>query len=88
LRRWFQEIEEHFDEWTVIADEWHHAGDLVATLGRVRLLGRGSGVSFDTPVGLLFEIRGGKLSRLQTFVDDPGLALVAIRAGSWTSPQP
>ena len=86
MRRWFQEIEEQFDEWTVIADEWHDAGDLVATLGKVRLRGRGSGVSFETPVGWLFEIRGGKLSRLQTFLDDPGAALVAIRVGSWTQP--
>jgi uncharacterized protein len=77
VRRWFREIEEQFDEWTVMADEWRDAGDLVVTVGRVRLRGRGSGVSFEAPVGWLFEIRGGKLSRLQTFLDDPRSALAA-----------
>ena len=78
MRRWFREIEEQFDEWIVTADEWHDAGDRVAAVGRVRLRGRGSGVSFDAPVGWLFEIQGGKLSRLQTFVDDPRLAVQAV----------
>jgi ketosteroid isomerase-like protein len=77
VRRWFREIEEQFDEWTVMADKWCAVGDLVATVGRVRLRGRGSGVSFETPVGWLFEIRDGKLSRLQTFVEHPGSALEA-----------
>jgi ketosteroid isomerase-like protein len=77
VRRWFREIEEQFDEWTVIPDEWRDAGDLVATVGRVRLRGRGSGVSFEAPVGWLFEIRDGKLSRLQTFLDDPASAFAA-----------
>ena len=78
VRRWFREIEEQFDEWIVTADEWYDAGDLVAAIAQVRLRGRGSGVAFDTPVGMLFEIRGGKLSRLQTFVDDPLSALEAV----------
>jgi len=78
VRRWFREIEEQFDEWTVIADEWCDAGDLVAAVGRVRLRGRGSGVAFDAPVGWLFEIRGGKLWRLQTFLEDPRSAFEAV----------
>src|SRR5215217_3928310 len=78
VRRWFREIEEQFDEWTVMADEWSDAGDLVAAVGRVRLRGRGSGVAFDAPVGWLFEIRGGKLWRLQTFLEDPRSAFEAV----------
>jgi ketosteroid isomerase-like protein len=78
LRRWFREIEEQFDEWIVTVAEWRDAGDLVAALGSVRLRGRGSGVAFDAPVGLLFEIQGGKLSRLETFVDSPSSALEVV----------
>jgi ketosteroid isomerase-like protein len=59
LRRWFREIEEQFDEWIVTVEEWRHAGDQVAALGSVRLRGRGSGVAFDAPLGLLFEIQSG-----------------------------
>jgi ketosteroid isomerase-like protein len=71
LRRWFGEIEEQFDEWVVMPEEVHGAGDRVAAIGKVRLRGRGSGVSFESPVGWLFEIRDGKLARLQTFVGNP-----------------
>jgi ketosteroid isomerase-like protein len=78
LRRWFSEIEEQFDEWVVIPDEVHDAGDRVVAVGKVRLRGRGSGVSFEAPVGWLFEIRDGKLSRLQTFVENPREPLEAI----------
>jgi ketosteroid isomerase-like protein len=78
LRRWFREIEEQFDEWIAIPDEWRQAGDRVAAAGRVRLRGRGSGVAFEAPVGWLFEIRAGKLSRLQTYVENPRLALQAV----------
>jgi ketosteroid isomerase-like protein len=62
----------------VSADEWYDAGDLVPAVGRVRLRGRGSGVAFEAPAGWLFEIRGGKLSRLQTFVDDARSAFEAV----------
>jgi ketosteroid isomerase-like protein len=75
LRAWFGEIEDQFDEWLVIPEEFHDTSDRVAVIGKVRLRGRGSGVSFDAPVGLLFEIRGGKLSHLQTFVENPSEAL-------------
>ena len=78
LRRWFREIEEQFDEWFVTVEEWRDAGDRVGALGSVRLRGRGSGVAFDAPVGLLFEIQGGRLSRLETFVDSPRSALEVV----------
>jgi ketosteroid isomerase-like protein len=74
----FREIEEQSDDWIVMADEWYDPGDLVAAVGRVRLRGRGSGVAFDTPVGWLFDIRDGKLSRLQTFTEDARSALAAV----------
>jgi ketosteroid isomerase-like protein len=78
LRRWFGEIEDQFDEWVVFTDEIRSAGDRVAAIGKVRLRGRGSGVSFEAPVGWLFEIRDGKLARLQTFVEDPREALAQM----------
>jgi ketosteroid isomerase-like protein len=68
LRRWIQEIDEQFQEWELIVDEWRDVGDLVVGLGRIRLLGRESGVGFDQPAGWLLEIKDGKLFRLQNFV--------------------
>jgi ketosteroid isomerase-like protein len=77
VRRYLREIDEQFDEWTLAMDEWRDAGDCVAALGRIRLHGRRSGIAFDQPVGVLFEIRGGQLLRFETFLDDPADALKA-----------
>jgi ketosteroid isomerase-like protein len=77
VRRYLREIDEQFDEWTMAIEDWRDAGDCVAALGHVRLHGRRSGVTFDQPVGILFEIRGGQLLRFETFVDEPADALKA-----------
>jgi ketosteroid isomerase-like protein len=77
VRRYLQEIDEQFDEWTMAIEDWRDAGDCVAALGRVRFRGRRSGVAFDQPVGILFEIRGGQLLRFETFLDEPADVLEA-----------
>jgi ketosteroid isomerase-like protein len=77
VRRYLREIDEHFDEWTMAIEDWRDAGDCVVALGRVRLHGRRSGVAFEQPVGILFEIRGGQLFRFETFLDEPADALEA-----------
>jgi ketosteroid isomerase-like protein len=77
FRLWFREVDEQFDEWTITTDEWRDVGEYVVALGRFRMHGRGSGITFDQPVGWLFEIRDGQLIRLETFLDDPGEALTA-----------
>jgi ketosteroid isomerase-like protein len=77
VRRYLREIDDQFDEWTMAIDDWRDAGDHVAALGRIRLHGRRSGVAFEQPVGILFEIRSGRLVRFETFLDDPADALKA-----------
>jgi ketosteroid isomerase-like protein len=77
VRRYLREIDEHFDEWTMAIEDWHDAGDCVAALGQVRFHGRRSGIAFDQPVGILFEIRDGQLLRFETFLDEPADALKA-----------
>ena len=77
VRRWFREVDEQFDEWTLTMEEWHDAGNYVVALGRAHMHGRESGITFDQPVGWLFEIRDGQVFRLETFLDDPNEALEA-----------
>jgi ketosteroid isomerase-like protein len=77
VRRYLREIDEQFDEWNLVVEDWRDSGDLVAALGHVRLHGRRSGVAFDQPVGILFEIRDGQLLRFETFLDEPTDALEA-----------
>jgi len=79
VRRYLREIDEQFDQWTLAIEDWRDAGDCVAGLGHVRLHGRRSGVTYEQPVGILFEIRGRQLYRFETFLDEPADALKAAR---------
>jgi ketosteroid isomerase-like protein len=81
VRRYLREIDEQFDEWKMTIEDWRDAGDRVVALGHVRLQGRRSGVAFDQPVGILFEIRDSQLLRFETFLDDPAAALEAAGLG-------
>jgi uncharacterized protein len=76
-RRWFREVDEQFDEWRITAEEWRDAGDYVVALAQAHIHGRESGIAFDQPVGWLFEIRDGRVFRLETFLDKPTEALEA-----------
>ena len=77
VRRYLREIDEQFEEWTIEVEDWRDEGDFVVALGHIRLHGRRSGVAFDQPVGILFEVRGGQLVRFETFPGDPAGALEA-----------
>ncbi len=77
VRRYLREIDEQFDQWTMAIEDWRDAGDCVVALGHIYLHGRRSGVGFDQPVGILFEIRDGQLVRFETFLDEPADALRA-----------
>lgn len=77
VRRYLREIDDQFDKWTMVIDDWRDSGDFVVALGHIRLHGRLSGVSFDQPVGILFEIRNRQLVGYETFPDDPAKALEA-----------
>jgi ketosteroid isomerase-like protein len=77
LRGWFREIDEQFDEFTLTVEEWRDAGDRVGVLGHVHLHGRQQDIAFDYPAGFVVEIRGGQVTRMETFVDDPAEALEA-----------
>jgi ketosteroid isomerase-like protein len=72
-----REIDEQFDEWTITTEEWRDTGDYVVALGRVRMHGRASGITFDQRAGWLIEIRDGQIFRLENFLDDPTDALEA-----------
>src|SRR6478672_4170187 len=67
IRLWTAEIDEHFDEWHIVVEDWRDAGEDVVGLGRIQLRGRASSVQFDQPAGVIVEIRDGKLSRLRLF---------------------
>jgi ketosteroid isomerase-like protein len=68
LRKWMNEIDEQFEEWQLVADDWRDAGDTVVILGRIHLRGQGSGIELEERLGWLVELRDKRLRRLRIFV--------------------
>jgi ketosteroid isomerase-like protein len=71
------EYREVWDEYRAVIEEYRDLGDRVLGLGRIVGRGRGSGIRLDAPMGMIFEFRGDKLSRVRTYLDQGE----ALRAG-------
>jgi ketosteroid isomerase-like protein len=63
------ELDEVWEEFRPLPEEYRDLGDRVLGLGRLRTRGRGSGVPVDSPWGGLYDVRDGKVSRIRTFLD-------------------
>ncbi|MGH2979081.1 MAG: nuclear transport factor 2 family protein [Solirubrobacterales bacterium] len=78
-RAWLANLDESFETWRVIPEEWHERDDVLVVLGTVHARGRGSGIEFDQPIAWVARFRDDKLFRLQTYVDrEEALAAVGL----------
>jgi len=77
VRAWLAGLDENFETWELITDEWHERGDTLVVLGSVHARGRGSGIELDMPIAWVAQFRGGRLIRMQTLTDHEE----ALRAG-------
>jgi ketosteroid isomerase-like protein len=68
-REWLAGLDENFERWELVADEFHERADTVVVLGKVRARGRGSGVELDQGVGWVLRLRGGKVYSFQSFLN-------------------
>ncbi|HMD51734.1 MAG TPA: nuclear transport factor 2 family protein [Solirubrobacteraceae bacterium] len=69
FERYLVAVGESWGELLVHADQCRDLGDRVLLLGRAEGMGRGSGVPIDAPLGMVVDIREGKLSRARSFLD-------------------
>jgi ketosteroid isomerase-like protein len=72
------EVDETWEEFRPMPEEDRDLGDRVLALGRLKTRGRASGVPSDSPWGGIYDVRGGKISRIRTYLDH-GEALRAAR---------
>jgi ketosteroid isomerase-like protein len=63
------EVDEIWEEFTPLPEEYRDLGDRVLGLGRLRTRGRGSGAPVDSPWGGIYDLRGGKVVRIRTYLD-------------------
>jgi ketosteroid isomerase-like protein len=69
IEKYFEDVLDTWEEFRVLAEEFRDLGDRVLTFGRVQVRGRGSGVPVDTPLGVIFDFRDGRISRSCTYLD-------------------
>ncbi len=78
-------VESYFDflrdAWEDLAfasgSEVRDLGEKTLMIGRLQGRGKGSGVTVDTPIAVLYDHRGGQISRIRSFYD-PAEALKAV----------
>lgn len=63
------EIDETWEEFRPIPEQYRDLGECVLALGRLRTRGRASGAPSDAPWGGVYDFRDGKVSRIRTYLD-------------------
>jgi ketosteroid isomerase-like protein len=79
MREFFGDWANTWEKWELEPQELREVGDRVLALTRVSAKGRGSGVEFDQPIAQLFEFRGDKVCRGETFLDQAEAVAAAER---------
>lgn len=77
VRAWLANLDENFEVWTIVPEEWHERGDTVVVLGKIHARGRGSGIELDQSIAWVARFRAGKLILVHTYLDHEE----ALRAG-------
>jgi len=52
-----------------VEQEFRDLGERVLMLGRLDVRVRSSGVTLDSPIGVIFDFRDGKISRMRAYLD-------------------
>jgi len=69
IETYLGEILNTWEALQVLADEYRDLGERVLVLGRFEGRGRGSGVPVDAPQGIIYDLRGGRISRVRAYLD-------------------
>ena len=69
FRSWVEALDPDWETFEVDYEELRDLGDRVLAFGHWRGRGRASGVEFGQPATWLYEIKDGRVVRLQTFTD-------------------
>ena len=78
IETYFEDVRSTWEGLRVLGNEFRDLGDSVLVLGRADGRGRGSGIEVDMPLGVIYDFRDGRVSRVRTYLDH-GEALRAAR---------
>jgi ketosteroid isomerase-like protein len=69
IDRYFRSLNEAWERFHVHRGRFRDAEGLVVMLGRLEGRGMGGGVPVDSSLGMVFDLRGGMISRIRGFLD-------------------
>ena len=69
IERYFGSLADAWEKFHIHPDGFRVSGDLVVMLGRLEGRGKGGGVPVDASLGMVFEFRGGTISRIRGYLD-------------------
>jgi ketosteroid isomerase-like protein len=69
IETYFANLSNAWEELRLYADEFRDLGERVVWLGHIRGRGRNSGAHVDAPMGVVADLRGGKTSRIRSYLD-------------------
>jgi ketosteroid isomerase-like protein len=76
MRRFWEEWRTVWDL-TIDISDFHDLGDIVVSVGHIRIHGKGSGVDIESPVAYVNEFEEGLIRRVRAYLD-PKQALEAV----------
>jgi ketosteroid isomerase-like protein len=80
IESYIREVTDTWEEYRVVGQDFRDlGGDQVLVLSRIEGRGAGSGGLVDAAMGQIFDFRGGKISRVRTYLDhDEALKAVGL----------
>ena len=69
IETFLREVDETWAEFLPLPQGYRDLGERVLGLGRLRTRGRSSGVPMDSPWGGVYDLRGGAVARIRTYLD-------------------
>jgi ketosteroid isomerase-like protein len=81
VRSYFGELRAAWEFFLVLPDSYRERNDAILVLGRLEGRGRGSGAAVESPLGMAFDFRGTRISRIVGYLDHDE----ALRAAGLTT---
>jgi ketosteroid isomerase-like protein len=69
IERYFGSLNNAWEKFHIHREVFRDSEDLVVMLGRLEGRGKGSGVPVDASLGMVFDFRGGTISRIRGYLD-------------------